>query len=66
MNDFEVLISSVCPSRVVSPRKVLYHLLKKNGVSCCKEEFGFRSEPKGGLLPKYPPSSTSSNDSYHS
>ena len=62
VHDFEVLISSVCQSRVVSLRKVLYHLLKKNGVSCCKEEFGFRSEPKGALLPKYPPSSTSSND----
>ena len=80
MHDFEVLVRGLHPlskddklrvagvkgaeppQRVVSPRKVLYHLLKKNGVSCCKEEFGFRSEP----LPKYPPTKTSSNDSYHS
>ena len=62
MHDFEVLISSVCPSIVVSLRKVFYHLLKKNGVECCKEEFGIRREG----LPKYPPCSTSSNDSYRS
>ena len=62
MHDFEVLISSVCPSIVVCLRKVFYHLLKKNGVECCKEEFGIRREG----LPKYPPCSTSSNDSYRS
>ena len=50
------------PQRVVSIRQVFYHLLKKNGVACCKEEFGIRREG----LPKYPPTKTSSNDSYHS
>ena len=46
------------PQGVVSLRKVFYHLLKKNGVECCKEEFGIRREG----LPKYPPGSTSGND----
>ena len=68
MHDFEVLTDDKLrvvgvkeakpPQRVVSIRQVFYHLLKKNGVACCKEEFGIRREE----LPKYPPSSTSSND----
>ena len=68
MNDFEVLMrlyddnGAKPPQRVVSIRQVFYHLLKKNGVACCKEEFGIRREG----LPKYPPTKTSSNDSYHS
>ena len=32
------------PQGVVSIRQVFYHLLKKNGVACCKEEFGIRRE----------------------
>ena len=62
MHDFEVLMRIYGDKkRVVSIKQVFYHLLKKNGVACCKEEFGIRRE---GLqrLPKYPPSSTSSND----
>ena len=72
MHDFEVLTDDKLrvvgvkgtkpPQRVVSIRQVFYHLLKKNGVLCCKEEFGIRREG----LPKYPPGSTSSNDSYRS
>ena len=31
-------------SPLVSIRQVFYHLLKKNGVACCKEEFGIRRE----------------------
>ena len=43
MHDFEVLTDdkgAKPPQRVVSIRQVFYHLLKKNGVACCKEEFG--------------------------
>ena len=68
MHDFEVLTDDKLrvagvkgakpPQRVVSIRQVFYHLLKKNGVACCKEEFGIGREG----LPKYPPGSTSSND----
>ena len=32
------------PQGVVSIRQVFYHLMKKNGVACCKEEFGIRRE----------------------
>ena len=32
------------PQGVVSIRQVFYHLMKKNGVECCKEEFGIRRE----------------------
>ena len=52
MHDFEVLTDDKLrvpgvkgvkpPQRVVSIRQVFYHLLKKNGVLCCKEEFGIR------------------------
>ena len=45
MHDFEVLTDdkgAKPPQRVVSIRQVFYHLLKKNGVACCKEEFGIR------------------------
>ena len=63
MHDFEVLMRLYDDKkRVVSIRQVFYHLMKKNGVLCCKEEFGIRREG----LPKYPPGSTSSNDSYRS
>ena len=47
MHDFEVLTDdkgAKPPQRVVSIRQVFYHLLKKNGVACCKEEFGIRRE----------------------
>ena len=43
MHDFEVLTDdkgAKPPQRVVSIRQVFYHLLRKNGVACCKEEFG--------------------------
>ena len=40
MHDFEVLMGAKPPQRVVSIRQVFYHLLRKNGVACCKEEFG--------------------------
>ena len=59
MHDFEVLMRLYGDKKgVVSIKQVFYHLMKKNGVACCKEEFGIRREG----LPKYPPSSTSSND----
>ena len=66
MHDFEVLMRLYGDKKVVvSIKQVFYHLLKKNGIACCKEEFGIRREDaQKGLqrLPKYPPSSTSSND----
>ena len=66
MHDFEVLMRLYDDKkRLVSIRQVFYHLMKKNGVACCKEEFGIRRvDAQKGLqrLPKYPPSSTSSND----
>ena len=40
MHDFEVLMGVKPTQRVVSIRQVFYHLLKKNGIACCKEEFG--------------------------
>ena len=66
MHDFEVLMRLYGDKKVVvSIKQVFYHLLKKNGVACCKEEFGIRREDaQKGLqrLPKYPPGSTSGND----
>ena len=45
MHDFEVLMRLYDDKkRVVSIRQVFYHLMKKNGVACCKEEFGIRRE----------------------
>ena len=47
MRDFEVLMRVYDDKiGVVSVRQVFYHLLKKNGVACCKEEFGIRREDK--------------------
>ena len=70
IRDFEILIRGRSPlskvrgrSPLVSVRQVFYHLLKKNGVPCCKEEFGLR---KDELLFENPPGTTSSNDSYRS
>ena len=58
MHDFEVLVSGLHSlskedklhvagvrngrNPFVSIRQVFYHLLRKNGVACCKEEFGIR------------------------
>ena len=57
MRDFEILMRLFKDRKgVVSVRQVFYHLLKKNGVPCCKEEFGLRKED--AQLPKGPPSST--------
>ena len=65
MHDFEVLMRLYDDKKgVVSVRQVFYHLLKKNGVACCKEEFGIRRED--AQLPKGPPTKTSSNDRYRS
>ena len=65
MHDFEVLMKLYDDKkRVVSIRQVFYHLMKKNGVACCKEEFGIRRED--AQLPKGPPTKTSSNDRYRS
>ena len=65
MHDFEVLMRRYDDKkRVVSIRQVFYHLMKKNGVACCKEEFGIRRED--AQLPKGPPTKTSSNDRYRS
>ena len=69
MRDFEILMRLFKDRKgVVSVRTVFYHLLKKNGVPCCKEEFGLRKEDKflGELLSEHPPSTTSSNDRYRS
>ena len=69
MHDFEVLMRLYDDKKgVVSVRQVFYHLLKKNGVPCCKEEFGLRKEDKSldELLSENPPSTTSSNDRYRS
>ena len=45
MRDFEVLMRLFDDKKgVVSVRQVLYRLLLKNGVVCCKEEFGIRRE----------------------
>ena len=69
MRDFEVLMRPYDDKKgVVSVRQVFYHLLKKNGVPCCKEEFGLRKEDKSldELLSENPPSTTSSNDRYRS
>ena len=45
MHDFEVLMRLYDDKKgVVSIRQVFYHLMKKNGVACCKEEFGIRRE----------------------
>ena len=69
MRDFEILMRLFKDRKgVVSVRQVFYHLLKNNGVPCCKEEFGLRSEDKflGELLSEHPPSTTSSNDRYRS
>ena len=61
IRDFEVLMRLYDDKKgVVSVRKVFYHLLKKNGVPCCKEEFGIRIED--AQLPKSPPSSTRNYD----
>ena len=61
MRDFEVLMRLYDDKKgVVSVRQVLYRLLMKNGVVCCKEEFGIRRED--AQLPKSPPSSTRNYD----
>ena len=61
MRDFEVFMRVYDDKKgVVSVRQVFYHLLKKNGVPCCKEEFGIRRED--AQLPKGPPSSTRNYD----
>ena len=68
-HDFEVLMRPYDDKKgVVSVRQVFYHLLKKNGVPCCKEEFGLRKEDKSldELLSENPSSTTSSNDRYRS
>ena len=45
MRDFEVLMRLYDDKKgVVSVRQVLYRLLMKNGVVCCKEKFGIRRE----------------------
>ena len=65
MRDFKVLMRLYDDKKGgVSVRQVFYHLLKKNGVPCCKEEFGIRRED--AQLPKDPPTKTSSNDRYRS
>ena len=65
MRDFEVLMRLYNDKKgVVSVRQVFYHLLKKNGVPCCKEEFGIRRDE--AQLPKGPPSSTRNYDRDHS
>ena len=61
MHDFEVLMRLYDDKKgVVSVRQVFYHLLKKNGVPCCKEEFWIRRED--AQLPKDPPRSTRNYD----
>ena len=40
MRDFEILMRE--KKGVVSMRQVLYDLLRKNGVECCREEFGLK------------------------
>ena len=69
MRDFEILMRLFKDRKgVVSVRQVFYHLLKKNGMPCCKEEFGLRKEDKSldELLSENPPSTTRSNDRYRS
>ena len=64
IREFEVLMRLYDDKKgVVSVRQVLYHLLMKNGVVCCKEEFGIkREDAQLGWLPKSPPSSTRNYD----
>ena len=77
VRDFEILMRLFNETRLSAPERkgvvvnvgqVLYRLLKKNGVPCCKEEFGLRKEDKllDERLSECPPSTTSSNDRYRS